>query len=218
MSTFGSDRLPHSAGTARTLRPLGRPLPTATMPDAMWPHGVFRIDTIRVGGGRPCAIRVTHVPTGTVISVDDQPTIKQNRDRAMSVLQEPLAASESDNFPDAPLRREVRHLPPLLARSPTLLLLMVLVLVLHRVLVRRSAWPPSARRRRDLTAERPSILRKETVPSGLDVCATALPLASASCPSVTRISCEPDSHIAPGPSLLERYWSTDRSSETGWCR
>jgi len=54
----------------------------------------LRVDTMRVADGRPCAIRVTHLPTETVVSMDDQPTIEQNRGRAMNLLQKALSASE----------------------------------------------------------------------------------------------------------------------------
>jgi hypothetical protein len=65
----------------------------------------LRVDTIRVTGGRPTQSRMTHLPTGTVVRVDDQPTIKQNRDRAKQLPQEALSVTElSDPLIRVPLR------------------------------------------------------------------------------------------------------------------
>jgi protein subunit release factor A len=54
----------------------------------------LRVDTIAVAGGRPSAIRVTHLPTGTSVRVGAQPTIEENRDRAMELLLELLTLIE----------------------------------------------------------------------------------------------------------------------------
>jgi protein subunit release factor A len=51
-----------------------------------------RVDVIRIAGDGPCAVRVTHVPTGTAVTVDDQLTIKDNRARAIALLREALAS------------------------------------------------------------------------------------------------------------------------------
>jgi protein subunit release factor A len=42
-----------------------------------------------VGGG-PCAVWVTHTPTGTMVIVDDQATTKDNQERALDLLLEAL--------------------------------------------------------------------------------------------------------------------------------
>jgi hypothetical protein len=52
----------------------------------------LRIDLIRVAGGRPDAIRVTHLPTGTTVTVDDQPSAQENHERALERLLERLRA------------------------------------------------------------------------------------------------------------------------------
>ncbi len=51
----------------------------------------LRIDVGRQIGGGACSIRITHLPTGTTVTVDDQPTTKDNRNRAMAMLRESLA-------------------------------------------------------------------------------------------------------------------------------
>jgi hypothetical protein len=40
----------------------------------------IRVDVIRTIGGGACAVRITHVPTGTAVTVDDQPSISENRE------------------------------------------------------------------------------------------------------------------------------------------
>jgi protein subunit release factor A len=53
----------------------------------------LRIDVARMVGDGPCAVRVTHTPTGTTVQVDDQPSTEANRDLALTRLREMLAGS-----------------------------------------------------------------------------------------------------------------------------
>jgi protein subunit release factor A len=48
--------------------------------------GDLRFDVIRVGAGGPCVVRVTHLPTGTSATVDDQPSIPESRKLAYERL------------------------------------------------------------------------------------------------------------------------------------
>jgi protein subunit release factor A len=50
----------------------------------------LRVDVIRMAG-RPCAIRVTQLPTGKVGFADDQDSIPRNRDVAIERLKQALA-------------------------------------------------------------------------------------------------------------------------------
>jgi protein subunit release factor A len=52
----------------------------------------LRIDVIRVADGNPCAVRITHLPTGTVVRSADEDSIEGNRERALLLLREALAA------------------------------------------------------------------------------------------------------------------------------
>jgi protein subunit release factor A len=53
----------------------------------------LRIDVARMVGDSPCAVRVTHSPTGTTVQVDDQPSTEANRDLALARLREKLSGS-----------------------------------------------------------------------------------------------------------------------------
>ena len=46
----------------------------------------LRIDVIHVKGGGPCAVRITHLPTQTVVFSDGEASTEDNRDRAMERL------------------------------------------------------------------------------------------------------------------------------------
>jgi protein subunit release factor A len=48
----------------------------------------LRIDVIRTVGDGPCAVRITHMPTGRSVTVHDQPTTEDNKERAMDLLRE----------------------------------------------------------------------------------------------------------------------------------
>jgi protein subunit release factor A len=50
-----------------------------------------RIDVARMVDGGPCAVRVTHTPTGTTVQVDDQASTDANRDLALDRLREKLS-------------------------------------------------------------------------------------------------------------------------------
>ena len=50
-----------------------------------------RIDVCRTPGNGPCAVRVTHLPTGQIVTVDDQATTEDNRNRALNVLRASLS-------------------------------------------------------------------------------------------------------------------------------
>jgi len=53
----------------------------------------LRIDVARMVSDGPCAVRVTHTPTGTTVLVDDQPNTEANRDLALAQLREKLSGS-----------------------------------------------------------------------------------------------------------------------------
>ena len=53
----------------------------------------LRIDVARMVGDGPCAVRVTHRPTGTTVQVDDQPSTEANRDLALAQLRDKLSDS-----------------------------------------------------------------------------------------------------------------------------
>jgi protein subunit release factor A len=55
----------------------------------------LRVDVIRVSDEGPCHVRLTHVPTGKVITVVDQSSIAENRERAIALLAEELAAGSA---------------------------------------------------------------------------------------------------------------------------
>jgi len=42
-------------------------------------------------GDEPCAVRVTHLPTDEVVTVDDQATTEDNRNRALNLLRASLS-------------------------------------------------------------------------------------------------------------------------------
>jgi peptide chain release factor 2 len=52
----------------------------------------LRVDVMRMMGGGPCGVRITHIPSGTVVGVDDQPSTEENRERALFLLREQLGA------------------------------------------------------------------------------------------------------------------------------
>jgi protein subunit release factor A len=45
----------------------------------------------RMEAGSPCGVRVTHTPTGASVWVDDQASTEENRDIAVSRLQEKMS-------------------------------------------------------------------------------------------------------------------------------
>jgi protein subunit release factor A len=51
----------------------------------------LRIDVARMVDDSPCAVRVTHTPTGMTVQVDDQPSTDANRDLALVRLRDKLA-------------------------------------------------------------------------------------------------------------------------------
>jgi protein subunit release factor A len=53
----------------------------------------LRIDVARMVDDGPCAVRVTHTPTGTTVVVDDQLSTEANRDLALARLREKLSDS-----------------------------------------------------------------------------------------------------------------------------
>jgi protein subunit release factor A len=59
----------------------------------------LRIDVIRVAGGKPCAVRVVHLPTGISAHAEDQETIAANRHLALSRLSELLGTELPDDGP-----------------------------------------------------------------------------------------------------------------------
>ncbi len=50
----------------------------------------IEMQVIRLGDGRPCAVRVIHRPSGREAVSEDGPTIRDNRDRAMAMLKSQL--------------------------------------------------------------------------------------------------------------------------------
>ena len=52
----------------------------------------LRIDVMRMADGLPCAVRITHLPTQTVVMADDQVSTEANRDRAMELLRDALSS------------------------------------------------------------------------------------------------------------------------------
>jgi protein subunit release factor A len=44
-------------------------------------------------GEGPCAVRVTHTPSGTTVTVDDQDSTDANREMALVRIQEMLSGS-----------------------------------------------------------------------------------------------------------------------------
>jgi protein subunit release factor A len=52
----------------------------------------LRIDLIRVAGDGPCHVRLVHLPTGASVTVGDQSSIEENRERALALLTEELGA------------------------------------------------------------------------------------------------------------------------------
>ncbi len=57
-------------------------------------EGDVIVDTFR-GPSNDCAVRITHVPTGTVISVTHFETVPENRKRALLLLREALGATDT---------------------------------------------------------------------------------------------------------------------------
>lgn len=55
----------------------------------------LRIDLIRVAGDGPCPVRLVHLPTGRSVTVGDQPTISENRDKALVLLTQELDAENA---------------------------------------------------------------------------------------------------------------------------
>ena len=49
----------------------------------------LRTDTYR-SDKNDYAVRIVHLPTGTVVTSEDEPTVGQNRDRAMQLLRQAL--------------------------------------------------------------------------------------------------------------------------------
>jgi protein subunit release factor A len=60
----------------------------------------LRIDIIRVVGGKPCAVRVVHLPTGTSASAEDEESIAANRELALIRLSDLLGAELPDVGPN----------------------------------------------------------------------------------------------------------------------
>lgn len=51
----------------------------------------LRIDVWRpFDKDKPSAVQITHLPTGTTVTVDDQPSAHRNRERALELLREAL--------------------------------------------------------------------------------------------------------------------------------
>ena len=86
----GPARVPERRDWVPPLRHFRATSATTTMADVEVAPEDLRVDTIVVADGRPSAIRVTHLPTGTAVRVSDQPTFEDNRDRAMELLLELL--------------------------------------------------------------------------------------------------------------------------------
>jgi protein subunit release factor A len=53
----------------------------------------LRIDVARMVDDGPCAVRVTHRPTGTTVEVNDQGSTDANRDVALARLREKIPGS-----------------------------------------------------------------------------------------------------------------------------
>jgi protein subunit release factor A len=53
----------------------------------------LRIDVARMIGDGPCAVRVTHLPSGTTVTVDDQDSTAANREVAVARIEEILRES-----------------------------------------------------------------------------------------------------------------------------
>ncbi len=58
-----------------------------------FPAEDFRIDVARMIDEGPCGVRVTHVPTGMAVLVDDQASTDTNRELALDRLRKKLAGA-----------------------------------------------------------------------------------------------------------------------------
>ena len=56
----------------------------------------LRIDLIRVADDGPCPVRLVHLPTGASVTVGDQRTIEENRERAVALLNEHVEARNAE--------------------------------------------------------------------------------------------------------------------------
>jgi protein subunit release factor A len=55
----------------------------------------LRMDLIRVAGDGPCPVHLVHLPTGASVTVGDQPSIEENRERALALLTDQLSAGNA---------------------------------------------------------------------------------------------------------------------------
>ena len=80
-------------GTQVAQPPIGTQPPGVPRTTGLDPSDL-RVDVIRVSNG-PCHVRVIHVPTNTSVTVGDQPTIAENKERAMDLLADELRANNA---------------------------------------------------------------------------------------------------------------------------